>query len=306
MDCLASGSAGAGFSKATDGGDHWTEISHNQGFRPSGLLSAVDGTYGFSPVKPAEQIWALVEIQPGGAVCSLGRSRRDVVILERLARPAAWRAVLLEHLRQDPKDTNVLAAPQVGAEWSKDGGMTWERWDRRGRQSRSRWASVDSKRDRGHMTMARVIADRWRHRHAWTCRPRRPASSIMCTSRTTSRIMCARSNGCRCRSQLKGTGATQCRWRRTRGRGGGGGGRGGPAATVYFEVYGVAGGGAGTSASNPVRPRHHLRRQLQRRTAGHRHRMTGPTERLDPWPLNPMGHDARIDLPIGSSGLIRS
>ena len=48
------------------------------------------------------------------------------------SRDLRQRAWYYSNIYADPKDTNVVAAPQVGAEWSKDGGMTWAGRIRRG------------------------------------------------------------------------------------------------------------------------------------------------------------------------------
>ena len=77
---FSSGGAGSGIFKTTDGGDHWTEISHNQGL-PTGLLGRMG--IAISPAKPT-RVWALIENEPARRRVSLGRRGRDVEVSERL------------------------------------------------------------------------------------------------------------------------------------------------------------------------------------------------------------------------------
>src|SRR2546425_11857294 len=59
---LVSGGQGGGLFKSTDGGEHWTEITHNPGL-PTGLLGNIG--LAASPAKPS-RVWALIEADQGG------------------------------------------------------------------------------------------------------------------------------------------------------------------------------------------------------------------------------------------------
>src|SRR3989441_4657405 len=59
---LVSGGQGGGLFKSTDGGEHWTEITHNPDL-PPGLLGNIG--LAISPAKPSRG-WALIESHQGG------------------------------------------------------------------------------------------------------------------------------------------------------------------------------------------------------------------------------------------------
>ncbi len=276
---FSSGGAGSGIFKTTDGGDHWTEISHNQGL-PTGLLGRMG--IAISPVKP-NKVWALIENEPGGGVYRSDDAGATWKFLSG-SRDLRQRAWYYSNIYADPKDTNVLAAPQVGAEWSKDGGMTWSGGFGAGDNHDIWWAGDDSKRlvvahDNGAVittdggtTRINVAAPtgQFYHVHLTNHYPYH-----VCGSKQDAGPNCGP-------VRVAGGG---------RGGGGGGGGRGGPPPSPYSEFYGVAGGESGYIASNPIDPDiiyggnySGVLQVIDRKT--------GLTERLDPWPLNPMGHDA--------------
>ncbi len=274
---FSSGGAGSGIFKTTDGGDHWTEISHNQGL-PSGLLGRMG--IAVSPVKP-NKVWALIENEPAGGVYRSDDAGATWKFLSG-SRDLRQRAWYYSNIYADPKDTTVLAAPQVGAEWSKDGGMTWSGGFGAGDNHDIWWASDDSKR--------LVVAH--------------DNGAVITTDGGTTRVDVAAPTGQFYHVHLtnhypyhvcgsKQDAGPNCGPVRVAGggRGGGGGGRGGPPPSPYSEFYGVAGGESGYIASNPIDPDviyggnySGVLQVIDRKT--------GLTERLDPWPLNPMGHDA--------------
>ncbi len=117
---LVSGGKGSGLFKTTDGGTHWTELTHNPGL-PAGPWGNTGVTV--SPANP-RRVWALIEADSGGVYRSDDAG-------------ATWRRVNGEHkLRQrafyymrifaDPKDTSVVWAVNTGLYRSHDGGVTFD------------------------------------------------------------------------------------------------------------------------------------------------------------------------------------
>ena len=155
---FSSGGPGSGIFKTTDGGDHWTEITHNQGL-PTGLLGRMG--IAISPAKPT-RVWALIENEPAGGVYRSDDAGATWKFLSgnRNLRQRAW---YYSNIYADPKDTNVVAAPQVGAEWSKDGGMTWSGGFGAGDNHDVYWAADDPKRIVMGARQRRRDHDRRRH-----------------------------------------------------------------------------------------------------------------------------------------------
>ncbi len=77
-----------------------------------------------------------------------------------------------------------------------------------------------------------------------------------------------------------------------RGRGFGGRGRGGAAASPYSTFYRIAGGESGYVAGDPLDPDITYGGNYSGVLEKEDH-ATGMSVRIDPWPLNPMGHSAR-------------
>lgn len=119
---LVSGGPGSGLYKSTDGGEHWTNLSHNQGF-PEGVLGriGVSVSGGDSNV-----VYAIVQAKHGGVFRSSDggqtwtRTNRDWAFRQR--------AFYYMAIYADPKDPNTVYAPQVDALWvSHDGGKTFRK-----------------------------------------------------------------------------------------------------------------------------------------------------------------------------------
>ena len=119
---LISGGPGSGLYKSTDGGAHWTNLSHNHGF-PDGTL----GRIGVS-VSGADSnvVYAIVQAEHGGVFRSNDggqswtRTNRDYALRQR--------AFYYMAIYADPKDANTVYAPQVDALWvSHDGAKTFRK-----------------------------------------------------------------------------------------------------------------------------------------------------------------------------------
>ena len=116
---LVSGGAGSGIFKSTDGGEHWTEITRNPGL-PSGVIGNIGITV--SPVKP-NRVWALIEADSGGVFRSDdGGATWRKTNSERILRQRAW---YYTRIFADPKDSSTVYALNTGMYRSTNGGRTF-------------------------------------------------------------------------------------------------------------------------------------------------------------------------------------
>ena len=117
---LISGGAGSGLFKSVDAGEHWTEITRNPGM-PTGLIGKIG--LAVSPAKPG-RVWTLVENKDAGGVYRSedGGATWKYLTGDHKLRERAW---YYSMLYADPKDPNVVYAPNVGFYKSTDGGTTW-------------------------------------------------------------------------------------------------------------------------------------------------------------------------------------
>ncbi|HEX6533647.1 MAG TPA: glycosyl hydrolase [Gemmatimonadaceae bacterium] len=117
---LVSGGAGSGIFKSTDGGEHWTELTHNPGL-PTGIIGNIGIT-----VSPAnsQRLWALIEADSGGVFRSDdGGKTWTRTNDERKLRQRAW---YYTRIFADPKDANTVYALNTGFYRSSDGGKTFK------------------------------------------------------------------------------------------------------------------------------------------------------------------------------------
>jgi photosystem II stability/assembly factor-like uncharacterized protein len=116
---LVSGGAGSGIFKSTDGGEHWTELSRNPGL-PQGVL----GNIGLA-VSPSNsnKVWAIIEADSGGVFRSSdGGATWTRTNSERRLRQRAW---YYTRIFADPKDENAICVLNTGMYRSTDGGKTF-------------------------------------------------------------------------------------------------------------------------------------------------------------------------------------
>jgi photosystem II stability/assembly factor-like uncharacterized protein len=283
---LVSGGAGSGIFKSTDGGDSWKEITRAQGLPQRGMLGAIGITV--SPAKPS-RVWAIVEHEAAGGVYRSddGGTTWQYTSGDRNLRQRAW---YYSKLYADPKDTNVVYAPNVSPLVSKDGGKTFARGFGGG-DNHDMWIDPTNPQriavahdngviytTDGGTTSVRSATATGQYYH------------VHLTNHFPYHVCGAK--------QDAGTSCGPVREVVPTGRGGGGGGGGGrggaPAvpASTFSTFYGVAGGESGYVSSKPDDPDITYGANYGG-SLDMLNRRTGKSLSLDPWPLNPMGHDAK-------------
>ncbi|MGH7524484.1 MAG: WD40/YVTN/BNR-like repeat-containing protein [Gemmatimonadales bacterium] len=281
---LVSGGAGSGLWKTTDGGDHWTELT-----RAPGLPPGIWGDIGIaiSPAKPS-RVWALIEADSGGVYRSDDAGTTwEFVNGDRNLRQRAW---YFSKIFADPKDTNTIYGANVGGYVSHDGGRTFRSGLGNG-DTHYYWIDPTNPQriavagdpgvvlttDGGKTTTrANIPTGQYYHVHLTNAVP-----YDVCGAEQDGGVDCFP-----VRDANSGRGGR-----------GGGGGRGGPPGTPasqwnFTARYGGAGGESGYVASDPLDPDVTFGGNYSG-VLEMQNRRTGRSERLDPWPLNPMGHDAR-------------
>ncbi|HET9426055.1 MAG TPA: glycosyl hydrolase [Gemmatimonadaceae bacterium] len=288
---LKSGGPGSGIWKSTDAGETWNEITRNPGL-PAGLIGNIG--LAVSPIN-SNIVWAMVENEPGGGLYKSGDAGATWARTsdDRNIRQRAW---YYSKVYASPIDTQQVVVLNVSPMWSSDGGKTF-RSGFGGGDNHDMWWAPDGKRmaiSHDHGTTFTADSGRTRvtppmanaqlyHVHMTT-----HAIPHVCGAQQDASSQCAPIRG---PIPVPGQGG--------RGGGGAGGGRGGaPAAAPatptggFQEFYNTAGGESGYISTSPINPDISYGGNYGG-DLSMRDRISGRSMSLDPWPLNPMGHDAR-------------
>jgi photosystem II stability/assembly factor-like uncharacterized protein len=294
---LVSGGNGSTMYKTTDGGDHWTEIRNNPGL-PHGIWGNIG--IAISPANP-KRVWALIEADSGGMFRSDDAGATwQYLNADRNLRQRAW---YYTKIFADPKDTNVIYAGNVGGYVSRDGGKTftsglgngdthhyWIDPQNPGRIAVAGDPGIVITTDTGRTRVqASIPTGQYYHVHLTNASP-----YDVCGAEQDGGVDCF---------PVRAAGGGGGRGAGAGGRGAGAGGRGGrggrggaeSAAAPQWDFtqrYGGAGGESGYVASDPLDPDVTFGGNYSG-TLEMQNKRTGVSMRLDPWPLNPMGHDAK-------------
>jgi photosystem II stability/assembly factor-like uncharacterized protein len=119
---LSSGGPGSGIYKTTDGGAHWSNLTHKPGLPPgiSGNVNVAvaasdpNVVYTMMQVKYRGEIGGLFRSDDGGQSWKLMNNSPDIT----------QRAMYYMRVYVDPKDANTIYLPNVSIEVSHDGGKT--------------------------------------------------------------------------------------------------------------------------------------------------------------------------------------
>ena len=280
---LVSGGEGGGIFKTTDGGENWTEITRNPGL-PKGLIGNVG--LAISGVD-SRQVWALIENEPGGGVykSSDGGATWTFLSGDRNIRQRAW---YFNKVFASPVDSNILYSPNVSMMKSTDGGKTWRNANDMGGggDHHDMWFSSDGKRvantdDQGGNVLTNGVNQR-------LAAPTGQFYHVHLTNHSPYHVCGAKQDAGSVCGPVRGPIPVPP----TGGRGGGGTTAPAPSASGYQDFYGVAGGESGYIASDPANPDITYGGNYSGNLTT-RDRISGRSLRLDPWPLNPMGHDAK-------------
>ncbi len=118
---MSSGGDGSGLFKSTDGGETWTEITHNPGLPQSDPVGKIG--VAVSPANP-DRVWTIVEHDEGGVFRSDdGGSSWTLTNDERKLRQ---RAFYYTRVYADPNDADVVYVLNTGFYESTDAGETFD------------------------------------------------------------------------------------------------------------------------------------------------------------------------------------
>ncbi|HEX2723007.1 MAG TPA: glycosyl hydrolase, partial [Gemmatimonadaceae bacterium] len=260
---LVSGGSGSGIFKSTDGGENWTNLTRNPGL-PQGVLGKIGVTV--SPVNP-RRLWALIEADSGGVFRSDDAGATWTrTNSERNLRQRAW---YYTRIFADTRDTNTVYALNTGMYRSTNGGKTFRSIQVPHGDNHDLWISpLDNNRmiesnDGG----ANVSINAGR---TWTEQDQPTAQfyHVTTTNHFPYRVCGAQQDN-----------STLCGPSRA------------PGGISIDQWYDVGGGESGYIAVRPDDPDIIYAGSYGGLLTRHDQR-TGFERNINPWPDNPMGHDA--------------
>ncbi len=261
---LESGGRGSGMFKSTDGGDTWTEITRNAGL-PAGLW----GNIGISVSGAnSQRVFALIEADEGGLYRSEdGGATWARVSENRNLRQRAW---YYTKVYADPKNADVVYVSNVSFQVSRDGGKTFTNLNPPHGDSHDLWISSTNpmRMIEGDDGGASVSTDGGK---SWTEQDFATAQfyHVTATNHFPYQICGAQQdNSTLCGPSRKAGGIQISDWQDA-----GGGESGFIAALPNNPDIVFAGSYGGLLTRKDMR--------------------TGLERNINPWPLNPMGHDAK-------------
>ena len=260
---LVSGGTGSGLFKSTDGGETWKNITRNPGL-PAGIIGKIGVTV--SPVD-SKRVWALIEADSGGVFRSDDAGATWTrTNSERNLRQRAW---YYTRIYADTKDSNTVYALNTGMYRSTNGGKTFRSISVPHGDNHDLWISpLDNNRmieanDGG----ANVSFNQGR---TWTEQDQATAQfyHVVTTNHFPYRVCGAQQDN-----------STLCGPSRASG------------GVSIEQWYDVGGGESGYIAVRPDDPDIIYAGSYGGLLTRHDQR-TGFERNVNPWPDNPMGHDA--------------
>ncbi|MEO7522324.1 MAG: glycosyl hydrolase, partial [Gemmatimonas sp.] len=260
---LVSGGKGSGMFKSTDGGDTWTEITRRPGL-PTGLWGNIG--ISVSAANP-QRVYAMIEADEGGVFRSDDAGATWTrVNAERKLRQRAW---YYSKIYADTKNADVVYASNVNFQVSRDGGKTFTNLNPPHGDSHDAWiAPEDANRlieaNDGGANVSTDAAKTWTEQDFNTAQ----FYHVSLTNHFPYQVCGAQQdNSTLCGPSRYPGGITNSEWKEA------GGGESGFVTTLPNNPDIVFAGSYGGL----------LTRKDMR---------TGLSRNVNPWPLNPMGHDA--------------
>jgi len=115
---LSSGGPGSGLFKSTDGGDHWTELTHSPGI-PGGVIGKIT----LAVAADSNRVWALIEARDGGLFRSDDGGGTWTLINNN--RSLWQRAFYFHRVYADPANRDTVYVSNYELNRSTDGGKTF-------------------------------------------------------------------------------------------------------------------------------------------------------------------------------------